>query len=758
MERWKFFRNAVALILAISLTVLAFQADTVKATKRAILKSSHLSSKSDSILVTRGDTLKNRTVAEIALDMGAVIGVPDSARAAHVSDTTLHEKDSVRTCYKADTSIKSQRAVFADSSTNTHKADTAIKAQRSIFSDSSTNCHKADTSIKSQRSVFSDSATNAHKADTAIKAQRCVFADSSTNTHKADTAIKSQRSVFSDSAFAANHSLKLTVARTIGGVSFDGTANIVPDTSKGAKYWSGLEMPSVGYGADGWLRYHSGLSWATPTYSDVGALAAGGTAVDADKLDGQHGSHYAPAAHGVTQYYIPYAATTTTFGTSPIYTDGSSISLGGTYLGKILNIKSDNPIFLNSSTNNGGIVGVDFGHSGIYNFQKSAILNQFSGAYGQGDFYFVMNTVNDGNTYNIANDTKVLFAKEGRIEIKNSDVATLELNSATNGGGVNAIEFTHSGIYGFPKSAIFTKVNSIGYSSSDIYFAANGIADGNAYTISDVKMTIKASGNIDSKANWHDTGDHWVQGNVTSRSVSADTVLANDFLWCKGQANFDGIFNLMSPLKIETDSYWGSGSKFDIHSSNFVCQSFSFPNSGGVPRSDSLWMIGMIDNKSFKISLTRGATTITPIEFDTNNNVKINKLIIGGTSDTLSTYRKFTFYDSIFDGATYRTRGLATMVVVGRQVTLYQPQLLGTITSSTDTYIKGIPMAYLPMTGATSALTDMPAPIATPPGYRHLGLFEADNSGNIKIFKEDATQLDAGSNGGIMACCLSWVY
>lgn len=35
------------------------------------------------------------------------------------------------------------------------------------------------------------------------------------------------------------------------------------------------------------------------TYSEVGALASGGTAVDSDKLDGQHGSYYAPIASPV---------------------------------------------------------------------------------------------------------------------------------------------------------------------------------------------------------------------------------------------------------------------------------------------------------------------------------------------------------------------------------------------------------------------------------------------------------------------------
>jgi hypothetical protein len=44
-----------------------------------------------------------------------------------------------------------------------------------------------------------------------------------------------------DSARAAGTATKLTTARTIGGVSFNGTANIVPDTAKSSKYTTQLQ-------------------------------------------------------------------------------------------------------------------------------------------------------------------------------------------------------------------------------------------------------------------------------------------------------------------------------------------------------------------------------------------------------------------------------------------------------------------------------------------------------------------------------------
>jgi hypothetical protein len=52
--------------------------------------------------------------------------------------------------------------------------------------------------------------------------------------------------------------------------------------------------------------------------------------LNSDLLDGQHGSYYAPAAHGVATGYFPYANADTTWAASPIYTDGTKIGIGDT--------------------------------------------------------------------------------------------------------------------------------------------------------------------------------------------------------------------------------------------------------------------------------------------------------------------------------------------------------------------------------------------------------------------------------------------
>jgi hypothetical protein len=50
--------------------------------------------------------------------------------------------------------------------------------------------------------------------------------------------------------------------------------------------------------------------------------------LNSDLLDGQHGSYYAPAAHGVTTGYLPYANAATTWANSPLSVSGTDIVRG----------------------------------------------------------------------------------------------------------------------------------------------------------------------------------------------------------------------------------------------------------------------------------------------------------------------------------------------------------------------------------------------------------------------------------------------
>jgi hypothetical protein len=168
-----------------------------------------------------------------------------------------------------------------------------------------------------------------------------------------------------DTALIGN--MTLTTARTIGNTSFDGTANIVPDTSKSSKYWSGYVMPSP---SSGWLRYNGGLSWSTPTYTDVGAF---------------------PATHGVSTNYLARATSTTVFGNSALYDNGGNIGIGISPI-RQFHVSGDGQATNNitDAGNNGGTIYIQDAHGGTDN--GGAII---FGAY-QGFFAGIKALIIDG--------------------------------------------------------------------------------------------------------------------------------------------------------------------------------------------------------------------------------------------------------------------------------------------------------------------------------------------------------------------------
>jgi hypothetical protein len=70
----------------------------------------------------------------------------------------------------------------------------------------------------------------------------------------------------------------------------------------------------------------------------------------------------------------------------------------------------------------------------------------------------------------------------------------------------------------------------------------------------------------------------------------------------------------------------------------------------------------------------------------------------------LNTYIDTTFSDSLFDGTTFRaSTASARIIQIGKVVTLYQPTLIGTITTNTTTWIQTLPAKFMPsvVIGAT---------------------------------------------------------
>jgi hypothetical protein len=157
--------------------------------------------------------------------------------------------------------------------------------------------------------------------------------------------------------------------------------------------------------------------------------------------------------------------------------------------------------------------------------------------------------------------------------------------------------------------------------------------------------------------------------------------------------------------------------------------SFEFDSSGNCG-------IGGLPDASYKLWVNGN--------FLTSNGKVFTDGVRFGSADTstLKYYTDTTFKDTMLDGTTFRAYTASARIIrVGQAVTLYQPILSGTITSTTTTYIKGIPAKFIPSASSYS-------PIAN--GCLYF------SSGNVSITKADGSYLDAGTNG-INSTYAQWI-
>lgn len=110
-------------------------------------------------------------------------------------------------------------------------------------------------------------------------------------------------------------------------------------------------------------------------------------------------------------------------------------------------------------------------------------------------------------------------------------------------------------------------------------------------------------------------------------------------------------------------------------------------------------------------------------------------------------YLDTTFYDSLFDGATYKARALCRLVKIGDVVTFTQNALFATLAGGNVIYLKGIPSSYLPVTGWTSLA------FARQNSADIIGLLYMDVS-NLTISQMD--NVFSAGTGGINHTTFTW--
>ena len=240
---------------------------------------------------------------------GHLIGLSDTSTASHKSDTTAGGAKRADTTIRPDNryALAAHNQAWStitgtDTSYWTKGVKSAVGFFGHLFGYSDSTAKIPDTvyvpkGIKSLAGFFghlfglADTSTNTHKADTALTAKRSVYADSSLSSKGSDTARKIDNRYDVSGAAAARQAAYANLT------SIGSLAN-----------------------AAGWLNNNGSgtFSYSTPSYSDVGA---------SPELS-------------LTTGYIPKAASATTLGNSPLYTDGTNVGIGTTAPGAKLQIGS----------------------------------------------------------------------------------------------------------------------------------------------------------------------------------------------------------------------------------------------------------------------------------------------------------------------------------------------------------------------------------------------------------------------------------
>jgi hypothetical protein len=147
-----------------------------------------------------------------------------AARADHTHQTDFSNNARYSTqatsAYQADIA---GRATFTSQALSAYQSD---KAYTAIFASQALSAYQADTAKYSNTTTFATQALSAYQSDTAKYANVSTLASQATSARQADIALYSNTTTFASQAASAYKADILATARTINGVSFNGSGNI----------------------------------------------------------------------------------------------------------------------------------------------------------------------------------------------------------------------------------------------------------------------------------------------------------------------------------------------------------------------------------------------------------------------------------------------------------------------------------------------------------------------------------------------------
>jgi hypothetical protein len=254
-----------------------------------------------------------------------------------------------------------------------------------------------------------------------------------------------------------------------------------------------------------------------------------------------------------------------------------------------------------------------------------------------------------------------------------------------------------------------------------------------------------------------------------------------------GGAYFAGIARFAGTLyapKVDIDSMVGDvkiGGNLSIsvpanncyYSANSQCGTIYFGSSktgggyfhAGVENAMKILGVGgypLVISHSSNQPIIFGTNDIERARIHGNGNVKFAGACTTSTLNTdsitinggsyLSAYLDTTFYDSLYDANTYITNSTARIVKIGKIVTLYQPEMIGTL-SGGNVLLKGIPTNLKP-SGGTYSPCVVKVGIVSYPGVLSF------SSGLFYLLYDNGTAYGnpaAGSDRGLHCCTITWV-
>ena len=316
--------------------------------------------------------------------------------------------------------------------------------------------------------------------------------------------------------------------------------------------------------------------------------------------------------------------------------------------------------------------------------------------------------------------------------------AKLDVAGIIRSNSATPIEFTSLGAGTYTKTVIY-------YNATDgLMIERARTTDDGGGTIIPFQISQRGGG----------TSPLYING---SGHVGIGTAAPDSLLTVNGSVHFIGHVKIDAPSWFTTVY---SENQYIWNSSGYTAASLEIGGSSGgstpasisfqIPKAtfvegDTSWHIGIVPSsgKRFSIDFIQGTKTTNGLYIDTLGLIHSSSVLNFDGIDT-------TFACTLFDNTTYRASANARLIKIKNIVTIYFPQLAGTITASTFTRIS------TPANYSMVYFQAIPA-IVLVGGQDRLGLLVFTSTTRLTLLVGDSQYIPAGNNNGLEGTSITYI-